>query len=171
MTLEVVKYPNPLLKKVSEEVTQFDKELGTFLDDMYDTMIEYNGIGLAAVQVGVLKRALVINLPREEDEIQHREDVLELINPTITEMDGEIVYQEGCLSVPETYEDVTRAQHVIVQYQDRNGENQILEATDLLAIAVQHEIDHLNGKLFVERLPMLKRKKFEKEWKKANKKK
>ncbi len=170
MIREVVKYPDPILKKTSQDVTEFNNELHTLLDDMYDTMIEFRGVGLAAVQVGVLQRVLVVNVPREDD-AQYREDTYEIINPVIVEKDGEIVYQEGCLSVPEYYDDVIRSEHIVVEYQNRDGEKETLEARDFLAIVIQHEMDHLNGKLFIERLPMLKRKKFEKEWKKAHKKK
>lgn len=170
MIRDVVKYPDPFLKKVSEDVADFDEELYTLLDDMYETMIEFKGVGLAAVQVGVLQQVLVVNVPREDD-IQYREDTFEIINPVIVERDGEIVYQEGCLSVPEYYEEITRSEHIVIEYQTREGEKETLEARDFLAIAIQHEMDHLNGKLFIERLPMLKRKKFEKEWKKAHKNK
>jgi peptide deformylase len=169
MILEVLKYPHKTLKKTSKEVTQFDSKLGELLDNMYDTMLEFNGIGLASVQIGVLKRVLILN-PIREDEIQHKEDLLEIINPIITERSGEMTYQEGCLSVPELYEDITRNNHVELTYQSRDGKTHNIVLEDLMAIAVQHEIDHINGKLFIERLPMLKRKKFEKEWKKANKK-
>lgn len=133
---------------------------------MCDTMLAENGIGLAAIQVGVDLNALVILLPRDEDELQYREDLLEIVNPQIVSKDGTEVYREGCLSVPEYYDEVERAAEVEVRYQDRNGKEQTLKADGLLAIAVQHEMDHLQGHLFVERLPMLKRKKFEKEWKK-----
>jgi len=163
---EVLTYPNPVLKKVSRDVTAFDAELHTLLDEMCDTMLAENGIGLAAIQIGVDLNALVILLPREEDEIQYREDLLEIVNPKILNKKGSEVYREGCLSVPEYYDEVERAAEVEVSYQDRNGNEQILKADGLLAIAVQHEMDHLQGHLFVERLPMLKRKKFEKEWKK-----
>jgi peptide deformylase len=159
-------YPNPVLKKISKEVTLFDETLHALLDDMYETMIAENGVGLAAIQVGVDMRALVINIPRE-DEIQYKEDTLEMINPVILKKEGIEVYKEGCLSVPEYYDEIERAEIVSVAFQDRYGQKQTLEVVGgLLAIAIQHEMDHLEGHLFVERLPMLKRKKFEKEWKK-----
>jgi len=171
MVRDIVVYPDKRLKEVSKKVEKFDKELHTLLDDMYETMIAKNGIGLAAIQVGVPLQALIINLVREEDEKQHKEDLLEVINPTILEMDGETVYQEGCLSVPGYYEDVKRAEHIKVSFFDRNGNEQIQEYDGLMAIAFQHETDHLNGHLFIEKLSYLKRKKFEKEWKKKQKKK
>ncbi len=165
MIREVLTYPNPVLKKESREVTVFDKELHELLDDMCDTMLAENGVGLAAIQVGVDLNVLVIIIPRE-DELQYREDVYEIINPKILNKTGSEVYREGCLSIPEYYDEVERAAEVEVSYQDRNGNTQTLTGDGLLAIAIQHEMDHLKGHLFVERLPMLKRKKFEKEWKK-----
>lgn len=169
MTLNVLTYPDKKLKEISKEVVEFNEELHRFLDNMYETMLEYRGIGLAAIQVGQAKRVLIINIPRDDDE-QYREDLLEIINPEIIEKDGTVVYQEGCLSVPEFYEEVERSEEIKLKYVDRNNQEKILEAKGLLSIAIQHEIDHLNGKLFVEKLPMLKRKKFEKEWKKTHRK-
>ena len=170
MIRDIVVYPDKRLKLVSKEVEEFNKELHTLLDDMYETMIAKNGIGLAAIQVGVDLQALIINLARE-DEKQYKEDLLEVINPKILEKDGEIVYQEGCLSVPGYYDDVKRAEHIKVSFFDRHGKEHIKEYKDLMAIAFQHEMDHLSGHLFIEKLSFLKRKKFEKEWKKKLKKK
>ena len=168
MIREIITYPDKRLFLRSNEVETFDEELHSLLDDMYETMIAKNGIGLAAIQVAVPLRALIINLPDEEGK-QHKKDLLELINPVIVEKKGSQVYTEGCLSVPEYYDDVERAEWVRVEYQDRNGNKKILEADGLLAVAVQHEMDHLDGHLFIEKLPYLKRKKFEKEWKKRKK--
>ncbi len=171
MIRDIVVYPDKRLKLVSKEVEEFDASLHTLLDDMYETMIAKNGIGLAAIQVGVDLQALIINLVREEDEKQHKEDLVEVINPKIIQKDGEIVYQEGCLSVPNYYDEVKRAKHIKVSFYDRYGNEQIKEYEGLMAVAFQHEMDHLNGHLFIERLSYLKRKKFEKEWKKRLKKK
>ncbi len=168
MIREIITYPDKRLFLRSNEVETFDEELHSLLDDMYETMIAKNGIGLAAIQVAVPLRALIINLPDEEGK-QHKENLLELINPIIVEKKGSQVYTEGCLSVPEYYDDVERAEWVRVEYQDRNGNKKILEADGLLAVAVQHEMDHLDGHLFIEKLPYLKRKKFEREWKKRKK--
>jgi len=172
MVREVVIYPDKRLKQVSKEVETFDAELHELLDDMYDTMIARNGVGLAAIQVGIDKRALIINIPLEDKEpeaSQPRENTLEMINPVIIEADGKEKFQEGCLSVPGFYEDVERHKHVVVEYYDRFGKKHTIEDDDFLAIAMQHEIDHLDGKVFVERLSYIKRKKFEKEWKKRQK--
>ena len=171
MVRDIVVYPDKRLKQISKEIEVFDEELHTLLDDMYETMIAKNGIGLAAIQIGVPLQVLLINLVREEDEKQHKEDLIEVINPKILEADGEIVYQEGCLSVPGYYEDVKRAEHIKVSYYDRYGNEIVTEYKDLMAIAFQHEMDHLKGTLFIEKLSFLKRKKFEKEWKKKHKKK
>ncbi|NPA03967.1 MAG: peptide deformylase [Epsilonproteobacteria bacterium] len=165
MIREIITYPNKRLFLRSKEVEEFDKKLAVLLDDMYETMIHKKGIGLAAIQVDVPLRALIINLPTPEGE-QKKEDLLELINPQIVKTEGSIVYTEGCLSIPEYYEDVERANWVKVKYQDRDGNEKSLEAEGLLAVAIQHEIDHLDGHLFIEKLPYFKRKKFEKEWKK-----
>ena len=170
MIRQIITYPDKRLFMRSSEVEKFDEELHTLLDDMYETMSAKNGIGLAAIQVAVPLRALIINLPDEEGK-QHRDDLLELINPVIVEAEGKQVYTEGCLSVPDYYDDVERAEKVVVEYQDRFGNKKRLQADGLLAVAVQHEMDHLDGHLFIEKLSYLKRKKFEKEWKKKKKSK
>lgn len=163
MTRKVVIYPDKRLKQHSKDVETFDETLHTLLDDMYDTMVESGGIGLAAIQVGVPLNALIIELYDEDG--NKISDLIEAINPKITKKEGETKHKEGCLSVPEFYEDVTRFEKVSVLYHDRHGNQNEIEADGLLAIAFQHEMDHLNGKLFFERLSILKRKKFEKEYK------
>ncbi|MFY9068813.1 peptide deformylase [Aliarcobacter butzleri] len=165
MVREVITYPNKLLRLKSKDVEKFDSELHTLLDDMYETMIVQNGVGLAAIQVAVPLNVLVINLPNEED-IQDKNDLIEAINPVITHKDGTQVFTEGCLSVPGFSEDVTRAEHIIVEYFNRFGEKQTMESEGFLAVAWQHEMEHLSGHLFIENLSIIKRKKFEKEWKK-----
>jgi len=165
MIREVLTYPNKLLRTKSSDVVKFDDELHTLLDDMYDTMIAENGVGLAAIQVAVPLNVLIINLPNEED-IQDKEELIEAINPVITHKDGTQVFVEGCLSVPGFNEEVKRAQHIVVEYFNRDGEKQTMEAEDFLAVAWQHEMEHLAGHLFIENLSITKRKKFEKEWKK-----
>lgn len=168
MVLDLVTYPNKILFKKSEQVTKFDEKLHAFLDDMYETMCAKGGIGLAAVQVANPIRAVVINL-LNKNEIQDKADLIELINPQITEQNGEILYQEGCLSVPGFYEDVKRAEKVKVKFQDRFGETKFLEASNLLAVCIQHELDHLNGHLFIEKIGYSKRKQFDKEFKELTK--
>ena len=172
MVKEIVVYPDKRLKLISKEVTTFDGALHDLLDDMYDTMCARNGVGLAAIQVGADTRALIINIPLEDVEIEHdqpKENTLEMINPIIVEQDGLEKFQEGCLSIPGVYEDVERAKHVKVAYFDRNGDEQTIEDDGFLAVAMQHEMDHLDGKVFIEKLSYIKRKKFEKEWKRKQK--
>jgi len=175
MVREVLVYPNKKLKLISKEITSFDAKLHALLDDMYETMIFKNGVGLASIQIGVAKRVLIINIPLDdpsgenyEDDRnildQPKENTLEMINPIITHKDGSEIFKEGCLSIPGVYEEVERAKHIKVEYFDRDGEKQTLEDDDFLAIAIQHEIDHLEGKVFIEKLSYLRRKKFEKEW-------
>ena len=168
MVRDIVIYPDKRLKQISKEVTEFDSELHELLDDMYDTMVSKSGVGLAAIQIGVAKRALIINLPDDdnEDVIQVKEDTLEIINPVFIKKEGSCKHQEGCLSIPKVYEDIERAEHVVLEYQDRYGKKHTIDNNEFLAIALQHEVDHLDGKVFIEKLSFMKRKKFEKEWKK-----
>ena len=168
MNLKIVEYPDKKLKEISKEVTNFDNDLHKLLDAMNPFMIETNGIGLAAIQVNYPIRALILNIPDEEGN-QPPENLLEIINPVIIKKEGETVYQEGCLSVPQFYEDIKRAEKIQLNYQDRYGNTHTLEADGLLAIAIQHEIDHLEGILFIDHLSYARRKKFEKEYKKLQK--
>jgi len=170
MKLPIVTYPDKRLKQVSKAVESFDAQLHAFLDDMYETMIASNGIGLAAIQVAKPINALIINIPDEEG-AQNKEELLEIINPMITTTQGSTFYQEGCLSVPGFYEDVERHEKVTVAYQDRHGNTCSLEAEGLLSVAIQHEMDHLAGRLFIEKLTYTRRKKFEKEFKRLQKEK
>lgn len=170
MLLPIITYPNKQLKTRSQTVINFDDLLHRFLDDMYETMMASNGIGLAAIQVANPIRVLILCVPDEEGN-QHKENLLEIINPEICNPQGNVLYQEGCLSVPGFYEDVERYETLSLKYQNRHGEACELHASDLLAIAIQHEIDHLEGKLFIEKLSYNRRKKFEKEYKKAQKEK
>ncbi len=169
MIREIVTYPNPILRKKSSDVEKFDNELHTLLDDMYDTMIENSGVGLAAIQVGLPLNILIICLPNEED-VQEKAELIEAINPKITFKDGVQIFTEGCLSVPGYNEDVKRAEHIVVEYFDRFGNAKTMESEGFLAVAWQHEMEHLEGHLFIENLSIIKRKKFEKEWKQKQKK-
>lgn len=166
MIREIITYPNKLLRTKSKDVSEFNEELHTLLDDMYETMIAHQGVGLAAIQVALPLNILVISIPDENEE-QRKEDIIEAINPKITQKDGEQVFVEGCLSVPGFNEEVKRAEHIVVQFQDRNGNTQEMEAEGFLSVAWQHEMEHLDGHLFIEKLSLNKRKKFEKEYKKA----
>ncbi len=172
MIREIIIYPDRRLKSISKEVEAFDENLHSLLDDMYETMVAKNGVGLAAVQIAVPLRVLIINVPVEaenEESDQPRDNTLEIINPVIIEENGSTTYQEGCLSVPGVYEDIERFAYAKIEYRDRYGIMHIIEDDQFLAIAIQHEMDHLEGKVFIEKLSYIKRKKFEKEWRKRQK--
>ncbi len=170
MKLKIVEYPDKRLKLKSTKVQKFDENLHKLLDAMYPIMVNTNGIGLAAIQVAHPIAALILNIPDEEGE-QPKENLIEIINPVITAKNGESVYQEGCLSVPSFYEDITRFESIGINYQDREGNTKTLEADGLLSIAIQHEMDHLIGVLFIDKLSYARRKKFEKEYKRMLKEK
>jgi peptide deformylase len=168
--LDIVTYPNKILRKISKPVERFDKELHKLLDDMYDTMIAKEGVGLAAIQVGVPIRALIIDIG-DEDGNQSKDTLIEVINPEFLEWKDIQKGREGCLSIPGYYDEVERYARVKVKFFDRFGKEHIVDAEGLLSVAFQHETDHLDGHLFIERLDYIKRKKFEKEWKKLLKQK
>jgi peptide deformylase len=152
--LPILTAPDPQLKKKSQPVEKVDAEIKTLMDDMLETMYEAPGIGLAAPQVGVLKRVIVVDVAKEEEEPQpHR-----MANPELLWVsDEDNSYQEGCLSLPEHYADVVRPAAIRVRYLDEENEIRELEAEGLLATCIQHEIDHLDGVLFVDHISALKR--------------
>ena len=170
MNLKIVEYPDKRLRQKSVRVEKFDEELHQILDAMYPIMINTNGIGLAGIQVAIAKEILILNIPDEDGE-QPKQNLIEMINPVITNKKGETTYQEGCLSVPSFYEDISRFETISVNYQDRDGNTKTIEADGLLSIAIQHECDHLNGILFIDKLTSSRRRKFEKEYKKMLKEK
>ena len=170
MRLNIVEYPDKKLREKSKEVISFDEKLHKLLDAMYPVMMNTNGIGLAAIQVAHPVRALILNIPDEDGE-QPKENLIEIINPVVINEDGESVYQEGCLSVPHFYEDIKRFETITINYQDRDSNTKTLEVDGLLAIAIQHEMDHLEGILFIDKLSYSRRKKFEKEYKRMQKEK
>ena len=153
-TLEIITYPHELLKSAAQPVEQIDGKLQSLIDKMAETMYEAPGIGLAAVQVNVDQSLLIYDLaPREE-----RRDLQVLINPKIIEREGDIISEnEGCLSVPDFRADVKRSGRILVEGFDREGRPLRREAEGMLAIVLQHEIDHLNGTLFIDRISKLKR--------------
>ncbi len=171
MLRQIITYPDKRLWQKSKDVINFDKDLHTLLDDMYETMVGNNGIGLAAIQIALPLNILIINLVNEESQKQEKEDLLEVINPKIISKKGSTIYQEGCLSVPGFFEEVERFEEISVTYQDRFGKTIQKDLSGLLSIAMQHEMDHLSGHLFIEKLSYNKRKKFEKEYKKSLKSK
>ncbi|MEE9613360.1 MAG: peptide deformylase [Thermodesulfobacteriota bacterium] len=183
MTLrEILIYPDPRLREKASPIEEVDEEIKTLMDDMVETMREARGVGLAATQVGVAKRVIVLELPEEvgegkegedeEDEEGGEEDwgnrkVFKFVNPEIVEAEGETKYEEGCLSVPEVRADVRRASQVLLRALDEEGSPVEVRAGGLFAIALQHEIDHLDGVLFIDRLGKLKRELIKKRIKKV----
>jgi peptide deformylase len=152
--LPILTAPDPRLKKKSKPVEKVDDELRQLMDDMLATMYEAPGIGLAAPQIGVLKRVIVLDIDREDV----KTGPLLMANPEIVEAsDDDVTYEEGCLSVPEHYSDVARPAKVKMRYLDRDGVAQEMACEGLLATCVQHEIDHLDGVLFIDHISSLKR--------------
>ena len=154
--LPILEYPDRRLRLAADPVTEVDAEIRTLVSDLLETMYAESGIGLAATQVNVQKRVLVIDVS------EARNEPYCLINPEIVFAEGKISTEEGCLSVPEVYDYVERAERIKVEFLDRNGEPAELETEELLAVCVQHEIDHLDGKLFVDYLSELKRQRLKK---------
>ena len=164
--LPILEFPDPRLRKVASPVTVFDAKLEVLVEDMFETMYDSQGIGLAATQIDVHKRMLVIDVSESKD------SPLVFINPSFEVIEDEYSeYDEGCLSVPGFYETVARSKGIKVRAQDRKGEKFEIEAEGILATCIQHEIDHLDGKLFVDYISALKRQrirsKLEKEHKKS----
>jgi peptide deformylase len=149
--LTILEYPDPRLRTKAQPVVVFDAALQTLIDAMFETMYAAPGIGLAATQVNVHKQLLILDVSEEKNR------PLVLINPKIAAVEGSQVYQEGCLSVPGIYADVERADRITVEALDRHGQPLAFEAEGLLAVCIQHEMDHLIGKLFVDYLSPLKR--------------
>lgn len=141
-------YPDPVLRAETASVTEFDEELKTLVGDMFDTMYANDGIGLAAPQVGVAKRIVVID---------YHGDKFVLVNPEVVEAEGSVINEEGCLSFPGIYEKVASPEKLTVVYQDENGVSQRRELDGFCACVFSHEIDHLNGRLLIDRVSPLKR--------------
>lgn len=161
--LNILQYPDERLHTVAQPVAKIDERIQTLIQDMFETMYEARGIGLAATQVDVHERIVVMDLSEEKNEPRV------FINPVITHKNGETTYEEGCLSVPGIYDTVTRAEQVTVEALNEKGESFTLEANGLLAICIQHELDHLMGKVFVEHLSQLKQNRIKTKLKKRQK--
>ena len=154
--LPILTTPNPILKKVAKDVTTIDDAICEQMDNMLDTMYHDNGIGLAAPQIGISNRVIVVDI--EQTEERRTKNPIFLINPNIIWQSGEMnIYEEGCLSVPNITASIERPKEIKLEYLDRNGKKQLLEANGLLATCIQHEIDHLDGILFIDHLSKLKR--------------
>lgn len=158
--LPILTYPDPRLAQKSEPVTEFGPALKKICEDMLETMYAAPGIGLAAPQVDIHKQIVVIDIDYEstddEPPVLSNKFPRIFVNPKIVKKEGEILMKEGCLSVPGEYEEVLRSERVTVEYQDTDGQKQTLEAEGLLAVALQHELDHLDGRLFIDRLSFVK---------------
>lgn len=152
----IILYPDPVLRERAEEVPNIDGEIAQLMDDMAETMYHAPGIGLAANQVGVKQRVIVVDVGHDE-ESEKRGTLYQLANPVITRSEGSVEGEEGCLSLPDIREAVRRAAAVTVKGINREGEEVSIDAEGLLAICFQHEIDHLNGVLFIDRISRLKR--------------
>ena len=156
MILNILKYPDKRLRTIAKPVVRVDKTIKQQIKDMFETMYEATGIGLAATQVNFHQRIIVIDVSDQCNE------PICLINPEIIEKSGEIQWEEGCLSVPDYYENVIRANDIKIQALDQHGEKFELEASEMLSVCIQHEIDHLDGILFVDHLSKLKQKRLKK---------
>lgn len=161
--LEIKKYPDEVLKRKALPVERIDDSLQSLIDDMIETMYAAPGVGLAAPQVGVSKRLIVIDVSTREE----KSPLIVLVNPQIIEADGFVEFEEGCLSVPEYIALITRAERTVVKGLDRKGAPVEIEGTGLLARALQHEIDHLDGVLFIDRMSSIKREFFKKRYRKT----
>lgn len=160
--LEILHYPDERLKLKAKEVVEFNPELKQLIADMAETMYKFNGIGLAATQVNIQKRIFITDLAKEGEPSK----LTAYINPVITMKQGEETGDEGCLSVPGIFEPVTRAEVITLEYQDADGNNQSVTCDELQAVCIQHELDHLDGKVFVEYLSNLKQNFIKKKMKK-----
>jgi peptide deformylase len=160
---EIRTFPDPILRKKTAPVTQLDESINLLIDDMIETMHAAPGVGLAANQVGVSLQLAVIDLSELEDE-KRRHPLVVLINPEMVSQEGSVSEEEGCLSIPEYAETVKRAARVVVRGLDRKGKPFELKAEGLLAKALQHEIDHLNGHLFIDKLSSLKKSIFKRKY-------
>ncbi|MCX7958876.1 MAG: peptide deformylase [Deltaproteobacteria bacterium] len=164
--LTILKVPHPFLKKKVKKVQEITPEVLRILDDIAETMYYSNGIGLAASQVGIDMRLVTIDVSTEE----RKSELLKLINPEIIEGEGELIMEEGCLSVPEIRDEVKRYKKIKAKYLDINGEERIIEDDGLIARVIQHEIDHLDGIVFLDRLSPLKKALYYRRLKKEAKK-
>jgi peptide deformylase len=160
--LTILQHPDPRLRQKAEPVTRFDERLQKLIDDMFETMYDAPGVGLAATQVGVMLRVAVMDCALKDDERQP----MVLVNPEIIEASDKQDMEEGCLSVPDTSEKVPRFNRLKLRALDRHGQPFEIEASELMAQAVQHEIDHLDGKLYIDYLSSIKRERINKKLKK-----
>lgn len=159
--LKILHHPDPRLRETAQPITEFDAELSQFIDDLFETMYDAPGVGLAATQVGIAKRVAVMDCSDDKD------NPIVMANPEILAVGEETTVDEGCLSVPEHFDKVTRHATTRFRAQDRNGEPYEMEVEGLMAQCVQHELDHLNGQLYIDKLSSLKRMRIRKKLEKA----
>lgn len=162
-TLDILVFPDERLRTVAKAVQNIDDDLRTLVDDMFETMYKAPGIGLAATQINVHERVVVIDVSENKDQ------PLTLINPEILSLEGEAEGEEGCLSIPGVYENVKRAEKIKFRAIDRDGNSYEMDADGLLSVCVQHEVDHLDGKMFVDYLSAMKRRRIKKKMLKQEK--
>lgn len=150
-------YPDPILKQVAEPVEEIDESLVEVVQDLVDTMLNAgHSVGVAAPQIGVLRRVVVVDVSKSKLGKDNNHGLLEMINPEIIEKSGSKMMREGCMSVPDYTGNVTRAEHIVVEFTNRQGQVRVIEASGFEAVAIQHELDHLDGLLFLDRVSSLK---------------
>lgn len=150
-------YPDPILKQVAEPVEEIDETVIAVIQDLVDTMVDAgHSVGVAAPQIGVLRRVVVVDVSKSKLGKDHNHGLLEMVNPEIIEHSGSRMMREGCMSVPDYTGNVTRAEQIVVEFTNRSGQRRVIEASGFEAVAIQHELDHLDGLLFLDRVSSLK---------------
>lgn len=150
-------YPDPILKQVAKSIEAVDEAVVAVIQDLVDTMVDTgHSVGVAAPQIGVLRRVLVVDVSRSKLGKDNNHRLLEMVNPEIIDKSGSKMMREGCMSIPDYTGNVTRAERVVVEYTDRSGQLRVIEASGFEAVAIQHELDHLDGLLFLDRVSSLK---------------
>ena len=153
----ILLYPDPILKQVADPVAEVDKTVVFVIQDLVDTMVDAgHSVGVAAPQIGVLRRVLVVDVSKSKLGKDNNHGLLEMINPEIIEKSGSTMMREGCMSVPDYTGNVTRAEHIVIEFTDRVGQLRVIEVSGFEAVAIQHELDHLDGLLFLDRVSSLK---------------
>jgi peptide deformylase len=153
----IICYPDPILKQVAKLVAVHDGSVVAVIQDLVDTMVDAgHSVGVAAPQIGVLRRVMVVDVSKSKLGKDHNHGLLEMVNPEIIEKSGSTTMREGCMSVPDYTGNVTRPEHVVVEFMDRCGQLRVIEASGFEAVAIQHELDHLDGLLFLDRVSSLK---------------
>ena len=150
-------YPDPILKQIAEPVEEIDESVVAIVQDLVDTMLDAgHSVGVAAPQIGVLQRVMVVDVSTSKLGRDNNHGLLEMVNPEIIERSGSKMMREGCMSVPDYTGNVTRAEHIVIEFTNRNGQLRVIEASGFEAVAIQHELDHLDGLLFLDRVSSLK---------------